>query len=69
MTAVGEVGFTRRYWKCTCGGDGSYAADALLGVEGLRYTKTVQKHCCRLAADLSFAGTSENLHEMLGVNL
>ena len=69
MTAVGDVAFTRRYWKCTCGSAGAYAADALLGVEGTRYTKTVQKHCCRLAADSSFATTSENLHEMLGVDI
>jgi hypothetical protein len=69
MSAVGEVPFTRRYWKCTCGSDGAYAADELLGVDGLRYTKTVQKHCCRLAAETSFASTSEHLHEMLGVAL
>jgi hypothetical protein len=69
MTAVGDVTFTRRYWKCTCGSVGSYAADALLGVEGERYTKTVQKHCCRLAADTSFATTSEHMGEMLGVDL
>lgn len=59
----------RRYWKCTCGSDGSYTADALLGVEGKRSTTLVQKHCCRLAADLSFAGTSETFEEMLGVHL
>jgi hypothetical protein len=69
MSAVGEVVFTRRYWKCTCGTDGAYAADELLGVDGMRYTKTVQKHCCRLAAETSFASTSEHLHEMLGVEL
>jgi hypothetical protein len=69
MSAVGELVFTRRYWKCTCGTDGAYAADALLGVEGERYTKTVQKHCCRLAAELSFASTSEYLDKMLGVTL
>ncbi len=69
MSAVGEVVFTRRYWKCTCGSDGGYAADELLGVDGLRYTKTVQKNCCRLAAETSFASTSEHLHEMLGVDL
>jgi hypothetical protein len=40
-----------------------------LGVAGLRYTKTVQKHCCRLAAETSFASTSEHLHEMLGVEV
>lgn len=69
MSAVGEVVFTRRYWKCTCGSDGAYAVDELLGVQGLRYTKTVQKHCCRLAAETSFASTSEHLQEMLGVDL
>jgi hypothetical protein len=69
MSAVGEVAFSRRYWKCTCGSDGSYAADELLGVAGMRYTKTVQKHCCRLAAETSFASTSEHLHAMLGVDL
>lgn len=69
MSAVGEVRFKRRYWQCGCGSAGSYAADALLGIEGARYTKTVQKHCCRLAADTSFATTSEHMHEMLGVDL
>jgi hypothetical protein len=69
MSAVGEVAYTRRYWKCTCGSAGAYAADELLGVDGLRYTKAVQKHCCRLAAEMSFASTSEHLHEMLGVDL
>lgn len=29
----------------------------------------MQKHCCRLAAQLSFASTSENLHELLGVDV
>jgi hypothetical protein len=69
MTAVGEVSFRRRYWKCTCGSEGSYAADALLGITGERSTKATQKYCCKLAADSSFAGTSEILSEMLGVDL
>jgi hypothetical protein len=69
MTAVGSVAFERRYWKCRCGSDGSYAADGVLGVEGERSTKTVQKHCCRLGAEVSFASTSQHLHEMLGVDL
>ena len=69
MSAVGEVAFTRRYWKCTCGSAGGYAADGPLGRDGLRYTKAVQKHCCPLAAETSFASTSEHLHEMLGVDL
>jgi hypothetical protein len=69
MSAVGEVAYIRRYWKCMCGSDGSYAADELLGVAGKRYTKIVQKHCCRLAAETSFASTSELMHEMLGTDL
>jgi hypothetical protein len=69
MSAVGEVVFKRRYWKCTCGSEGSYAVDALLGVEGERSTKIVQKHCCRLAGDVSFTSVSEHMHEMLGVDL
>ncbi|MGH9207625.1 MAG: hypothetical protein ACRD1G_13905 [Acidimicrobiales bacterium] len=69
MTAVGAVVFARRYWKCTCGADGSYAADDVLGVAGRRYTKTVQKHCCRLAAETSFAAASGLMDELLGVAL
>lgn len=69
MSAVGSVAFTRRYWKCTCGADGSYAADEPLGVAGQRYTKAVQKHACRLAAGASFASASEDLHEILGVDV
>jgi Uncharacterised protein family (UPF0236) len=69
VTAIGEVSFTRRYFQCTCSREGSYAADVLLGIEGKRSTKTVQKHCCKLAAELSFAGTSETMRDMLGVAL
>lgn len=67
MTAVGSISYVRRYWKCLCGSDGSYAADGLLGVEGQRFTTTLQKHWCKLAADMSFARTSETMHELLGV--
>ncbi len=41
----------------------------MLGVAGDRTTQTVQKHCCRLAAETSFASTCEHLREMLGVQL
>jgi len=41
----------------------------VLGVEGERSTKTVQKHLCRLSADNAFASASEHMREMLGVNL
>jgi hypothetical protein len=69
VTAVGTIPLTRRYWKCTCGSDGAYAADAVLGVEARRYSQTVQKNCCSLAADVSFASTSKHLRELLAVPL
>jgi hypothetical protein len=69
LSAVGVIAFTRRYWKCRCGATGAYAADALLGIEGERFSKVVQKHACRLGADNSFAATSEHLHELLGIDL
>jgi hypothetical protein len=40
----------------------------VLGLDG-RFSQTVQKHCCRLAADVSFAKASEHLDEMLGVKV
>jgi hypothetical protein len=69
MSAVGDIAFTRRYWKCRCGVAGGYAIDALLGIEGQRFSKIVQKHTCRLGAETSFAATSEHLHELLGIEL
>jgi len=65
---VGVVDVRRRYWQCRCGEAGSYAADSVLGIEG-NTSKILQKHCCRLGADFSFAATSEHLREMLGVRL
>ena len=58
----------RRYWQCPCGTDGTYAVDDLLGLNG-RFSRVVQKHCCRLAADTSFAATSEHLKELLAVGI
>jgi hypothetical protein len=68
VSAVGVVSIRRRYWQCRCGTVGSYAADDILGLSG-RFSKTVQKHSCRLAADVSFAKTREHLQEMLGVRV
>jgi hypothetical protein len=59
---------SRRYWQCRCGADGGYAADEVLGLEG-RFSHVVQKHSCRLGADLSFAKASEHLREILGVRV
>jgi hypothetical protein len=68
VTAVGVLTLMRRYWQCRCGAEGSYAADAAIGLSG-RYSKLVRKHCCRLAGDVSFDKTSEHLREMLGVRM
>lgn len=62
------LNLTRRYWRCRCGAEGAYAADAVLGLSQ-RFSRVVQKHCCRLAADVSFAKSSEHLRELLGVRL
>jgi hypothetical protein len=63
------VPIRRRYWQCRCGTTaGAYAADEVLGLDG-RYSRTLQKHACRLGADGSFATTREHLHELLGVNV
>lgn len=45
-----------------------YAADAVLGLGG-RFSQVVQKHGCRLAADVSFAKAGEHRDEMLGVKI
>lgn len=59
----------RRYWQCRCGTTaGAYAADAVLGLDGC-YSRTLQKHACRLGADDSFATTREHLHALLGVSV
>lgn len=68
MTTLGVVHLRRRYWQCRCGTEGAYAADAVLGVSQ-RFSRVVQRHGCRLAADVSFAKSSEHLREMLGVRL
>lgn len=68
MTSVGVLSLKRRYWRCRCGTEGAYAADPVIGLEQ-RASKVVQKHACRLAADVSFAKTSEHLRQMLGVKL
>jgi hypothetical protein len=41
----------------------------VLGIEGQNYSQRVQRHCCQLAAEMSFAATSETMHDLLGVTL
>jgi hypothetical protein len=69
LTKIGEVQFKRRYWKCTCGRDGGYAVDGLLGIEGERQSKALQRHLCQLGAEMSFARAKETIQDLLGVKL
>lgn len=62
------INIRRRYWQCRCGSPGGYAADELLGLEG-RYSRVLQTHLCRLAADTSFAAAAEHLQALLGVRV
>ena len=62
------MSISRRYWLCRCGSEGGYAADEVIGL-GSRFSKVVQKHACRLAADVAFAKTGEHLREMLDVRI
>lgn len=69
MSAVGTVSIRRRYWQCRCGTTaGTYAADEVLGLDR-RYSRTLQRHACRLGADGSFATTREHVRELLGVQV
>ncbi len=68
VSAIGVIPIRRRYWQCRCEVAGNYAADAVLGIDW-RFSRVVQKHACRLAADVSFAKTSEHLAAMLNVRV
>lgn len=69
MSAIGEIRIRRTYFQCRCGkSGGSYAADNVLGLEG-RYSRTLQKHACRMSADQSFEKAEENLWESMGVKV
>ena len=68
MSCVGELRLSRRYWKCRCGAEGNYAADEVVGVEG-HLTVPLQKHVCRLTADVAFAKAAEHLAAILEVSL
>jgi hypothetical protein len=68
VSLVGVISIRRRYWQCRCGEPGAYEVDEVLGIES-RFSRCVQKHTCRLAADTSFVKTSDHLKEMLKVSL
>jgi len=67
MSCLGRLSLARRYWKCRCGADGDYAADATVGIDGY-LTVPLQKHICRLTADVGFAKAADHLGAILDVS-
>ena len=59
---------TRRHFRCPHCRDSGYTADGLLGLDGY-LSPRVLRLACRLAADRSFDGAAERLHECCGVTV
>ncbi len=69
MSCLGALRLQRRWWGSRCGCEAlGYGADAVLGLTGA-YTRTLQQHLSRLAADVSFAKAREHLTTLLRVKL
>ncbi len=69
MSCLGPLRLQRRWWGSRCGCEVlGYGADAVLGLTGA-YTRTLQQHLSRLAADVSFAKAREHLTTLLRVKL
>ena len=67
MSCLGTLRLRRRWWGSRCGCEElGYGVDAVLGLDG-SYTRTLQQHLSRLAADVSFAKAREHLEALLGV--
>jgi len=69
MSCLGAWRLQRQWWgsRCGCAAVG-YGVDEVLGVDG-HYTRALQQHLSRLAADVSFAKAQEHLTALLPVNL
>lgn len=69
MSCLGAVRLKRRWWgsRCGCAAVG-YGVDDVLGLDG-PYTRVLQQHLSRLAADVSFAKAQEHLTALLPVTL
>lgn len=69
LSCLGTVRLQRRWWgsRCACAAVG-YGGDEVLGLDG-HYTRTLQGHLSRLAADVSFAKAQEHVEALLPVTL
>lgn len=69
MSSVGTLRLRRHWWGSRCGCEAlGYGVDAVLGLHGA-YTRSLQQHLTRLAADVSFAKAREHLTALLRVTL
>lgn len=69
MSCLGTLRLRRHWWASRCGCEAlGYGADALLGLDG-SYTRTLQQHLSRLAADVSFAKAREHVAALLQVTV
>lgn len=69
MSCLGTLRLRRHWWgsRCSCEPLG-YGTDTVLGLDG-SYTRTLQQHLSRLAADVSFAKAREHLTALLRVTV
>jgi hypothetical protein len=69
VSCVGALHLQRRWWGSRCGCEAlGYGVDTVLGLDGCK-TRLLQKHLCRLTADVSFAKAHEHIDALLGVEL
>jgi hypothetical protein len=66
LTSLGRVTVRRRYWSCAGCALGSYAVDALLGLEDY-LSPRLQRLSCLAGADRSFRQAQQHVHEFCGV--
>lgn len=68
-SCLGTLRLRRHWWGSRCGCEAlGYGVDAVLGLSG-PYTRILQQHISRLAADVSFAKVRDHLAALLRVTL
>ena len=68
LTSAGQVCLSRIYLRCVKCGEGGYAADDRLGVEG-RYSTGAERLACLAAASWSYHISSDRLDELCGIRI
>ncbi len=68
VTSAGELKLARAYFRCVKCGEGGYAADDRLGIDG-RYSVEVQRMASLAAASWSYDISSQRLEELCGLRI